>query len=62
MNDYPGGWDAARVRDLLACYESQTDEEAAVEHRAAVIDSTSSVDRTPRRDRPDGERDDGPSH
>ena len=34
-NDYPPGWDQARVRDVLDYYEHQTDEEAAADHEAA---------------------------
>ena len=35
-NDYPPGWDPARVRDVLDYYERQSDEEAAAEHEAAL--------------------------
>lgn len=35
-NEYPPGWDQARVRDVLDHYEHQTDEEAAAEHEAAL--------------------------
>jgi type II secretory pathway component PulC len=32
---FPPGWDEARVRDLLAHYEQQTEEEAVAEDEAA---------------------------
>lgn len=35
-SDYPPGWDERRIRELLDYYESQTDEEAAAEHEAAL--------------------------
>lgn len=35
-NDYPAGWDERRVRELVGYYESQTDDEAAAEHEAAL--------------------------
>ena len=35
-NEFPAGWDERRVRDVLDHYESQTDEEAAAEHEAAL--------------------------
>ncbi len=34
-NKYPPGWDAARVRRVLAHYEEQTEEEAVAEDEAA---------------------------
>lgn len=34
--DFPPGWDERRVRDVLDYYESQTPEEAAAEHEAAL--------------------------
>ena len=33
---FPPGWDAERVRRVLAHYESQTEEEAVAEDEAAV--------------------------
>jgi hypothetical protein len=36
INEFPSGWDERRVRDVLEHYESQTDEEAAAEHEAAL--------------------------
>jgi hypothetical protein len=34
-NEFPPGWDEKRVRDLLAHYENQTEEEAVAEDEAA---------------------------
>jgi hypothetical protein len=34
-NQFPAGWDEERVRQVLAHYETQTDEEATAEDRAA---------------------------
>ena len=39
-NKYPPGWNAARVNDVLAHYETQTDEEAVAEDEAAFEDRT----------------------
>ena len=33
---FPVGWDEERVRRVLAYYETQTDEEAAAEDKAAL--------------------------
>ncbi|HKH44026.1 MAG TPA: hypothetical protein VKM72_05115 [Thermoanaerobaculia bacterium] len=35
-NEFPSGWDEQRIRDVLEYYESQTDEEAAAQHDAAL--------------------------
>lgn len=35
QNRFPAGWDEARVRGVLAHYESQTDEDAIAEDEAA---------------------------
>ena len=35
-NKYPAGLDEQSVRELVDYYESQTDEEAAAEHEAAL--------------------------
>lgn len=35
QNEFPEGWDEERVRQLLAYYEQQTDEEAIAEDEAA---------------------------
>jgi hypothetical protein len=34
-NQFPSGWDEERVRQLLAHYENQTEEEAVAEDEAA---------------------------
>jgi hypothetical protein len=34
-NKYPPGWDAAKVRRVLAHYEKQTEEEAVAEDEAS---------------------------
>ncbi len=34
-NQFPAGWDKERVRRVLAHYETQTDEAAAAEDKAA---------------------------
>jgi hypothetical protein len=36
---FPKGWDEARVRDLLASYEAQTEEETVAEDEAAMESS-----------------------
>lgn len=36
--NFPPGWDAARVRQVLEHYENQTDAEAAAEDEAAFED------------------------
>ena len=35
-SEFPPGWDATRIQELLDYYERQTDEEAAAEHEAAL--------------------------
>lgn len=35
-SDLPAAWGERRIRELLDYYESQTDEEAAAEHEAAL--------------------------
>lgn len=37
---FPPGWDENRVREVLAHYESQTDEQALAEDEAAFEDSS----------------------
>ena len=37
---YPAGWDEARVRQVLAHYEQQTDDEAVAEDEAAYESTT----------------------
>lgn len=39
-NQFPVGWDEARVREVIAHYENQTEEEAAAEDEAAFAEST----------------------
>ena len=39
-NEYPPGWTEDRVREVLAHYETQTEEEAVAEDEAAIEDST----------------------
>jgi hypothetical protein len=39
-NQFPPGWDEARVRDVIEYYENQTEEEAVAEDEAAFADST----------------------
>jgi len=38
QSKFPPGWDEKRVRDVLAHYESQTEEEAVAEDEAAFED------------------------
>lgn len=33
---FPKGWDEKRVKDLIASYDNQTDEEGAAEYEAAM--------------------------
>jgi hypothetical protein len=35
-SEFPPGWDAARVQDLVDYYDHQADEDAAAEHEAAL--------------------------
>ncbi len=37
-NKFPNGWDEERVRNVLAHYEEQTEEEAVAEDEAAYED------------------------
>lgn len=39
-NQFPPGWDEARVREVIEHYESQTEDEAVAEDEAALADST----------------------
>jgi len=39
-NQFPPGWDEARVRDVIEHYETQTEDEAVAEDEAAFADST----------------------
>jgi hypothetical protein len=49
MNDrkYPPGWDEKRVREVLAHYEQQTEEEAVAEDEAALEHDDESVMQVP---------------
>lgn len=38
-NAFPKGWDEARVKQLLAAYETQTEEEAVAEDEAGMESS-----------------------
>ena len=40
---FPQGWDEDRVRQVIAHYEEQTEEEALAEDEAAFEDSTQTV-------------------
>ena len=42
-NDYPYGWDANRVKELLQHYENQSDDEAAEEDDTAFYSSGETV-------------------
>lgn len=44
---FPPGWDEARVRRVLAHYESQTDEEAVAEDEAAYESRTETLMEVP---------------
>jgi len=39
-NQFPLGWDEARVRDVIEHYENQTEEDAVAEDEAAFANST----------------------
>jgi hypothetical protein len=36
QNEFPTGWDEAKVRRVLAHYEEQTDEDALIEDEAGI--------------------------
>lgn len=42
-NQFPPGWDEARVRGVIEDYENQTEEDAVAEDEAAFADSTMMV-------------------
>lgn len=46
-NKYPPGWDEERVRNVLAHYEQQTEEEAVAEDEAAFEESGQTVIEVP---------------
>lgn len=43
VNDFPPGWDEERVQGVLEYYDSQTEEEALAEARAAFESANYSV-------------------
>ena len=43
QSNFPPGWDEPRVRQVLAHYEKQNEEEAVAEDEAAVEDKTQTV-------------------
>ncbi|MDA8021126.1 MAG: hypothetical protein MPN21_27125 [Thermoanaerobaculia bacterium] len=43
QNDFPPGWDAKRVRNVIDYYEHQTEDEAVAEHEAALGSTTMEV-------------------
>jgi hypothetical protein len=48
MSGFPEGWDEERVRNVLAHYEQQTEEEAVAEDEAALADQNETVMVVPR--------------
>ena len=46
-NTFPQGWDEGRVREVLAHYETQTEEEALAEDEAAVEDPSQTLMEVP---------------
>jgi hypothetical protein len=46
-NEFPAGWNEQRLRDLLAHYEGQTEEEAVAEDEAALEHRTTSMVEVP---------------
>ena len=44
---FPAGWDERRVREVIDYYESQTEEEAAAEHDAALAGPTATLMEVP---------------
>src|SRR4051794_1831625 len=47
LNEFPAGWDEQRVQEVVEYYETQSDEEAAGEHEAALSSSTGTVMEVP---------------
>ena len=43
QSKFPPGWDERRVREVMAHYEAQTEEEAVAEDEAAYDDSSQTV-------------------
>jgi hypothetical protein len=50
---FPKGWDESRVREVIARYETQTEEEAVAEDEAAAEDSTLTIMEIPNEIVPD---------
>jgi len=46
-NRFPPGWDEKRVRDTLAHYETQSQEEAVAEDEAALEDASQTLMEVP---------------
>ena len=46
-NEFPPGWNEQRVRELIAHYESQTEEEAVAEDEAAFEHRSTSMVEVP---------------
>jgi hypothetical protein len=46
-NELPVGWDEQRIREVVDYYETQTDEEAAIEHEAALSSPTGTLMEVP---------------
>jgi hypothetical protein len=46
-NELPVGWDEQRIREVVDYYETQTDEEAANEHEAALSSPTGTLMEVP---------------
>jgi hypothetical protein len=42
-NEFPAGMDEQSIRDLVDYYDSQTDEDAAAEHEAALAHPTGTL-------------------
>ena len=42
-NTFPPGWDEKRVREVLAHYETQTEDEAVAEDEAAAEDTSQTL-------------------
>ena len=47
-NAFPPGWDENRVREVLAHYEAQTENEAVAEDEAAAEDSSQTLMEIPK--------------
>lgn len=46
-NKFPAGWDEQSVRKLAEHYDTQTDDEAAAEHEAALSGSNATLMKVP---------------